>query len=259
MGIAALILTIPAVAYIIKNRKTIWSTHNSLIISLAVMTAIMWVIALSPKVTFGDHVLFEIPLPKVLYDAWSMFRASGRFLWPVMYAYILIVMYYARLEIKGYFIIVLAIGCLLQLFEFSGKVESISGEYSGKKEAHFAADPLDAIKWDGIKHLQFMHDYYFGEFYGDEIRNQLIGYTEFALRHGMTVSNFHYSRDDMDGVRSYIKECEKRLEEGKPDPETMYIFRREDVDFDELQEKISGVRYIFTEKEIIAVQDADSK
>ncbi len=259
VGIAALILTIPAVAYIIKNRKTIWSTHNSLIISLAVMTAIMWVIALSPKVTFGDHVLFEIPLPKVLYDAWSMFRASGRFLWPVMYVYILIVMYYARFEIKGYFIIVLAIGCLLQLFEFSGKVESISGEYSGKKEAHFAADPLDAIKWDGIKHLQFMHDYYFGEFYGDEIRNQLIGYTEFALRHGMTVSNFHYSRDDMDGVRSYIKECEKRLEEGKPDPETMYIFRREDVDFDELQEKISGVRYIFTEKEIIAVQDADSK
>ena len=255
VGIAALILTIPAAARIVKCRKTLWEEHRSFIISFICMTAIFWVTALSPVVAFGDHVLFEIPLPKFIYDAWSLFRASGRFLWPVMYAYILIVIYYSRFEIRDYFIIVLAAGCLLQLFEFSEKVTNIQKEYSEVKEAHFAADPLDTMDWEGIKHLQFMHDYYFGEFYGDEIRDQLIGYTEFALRHGMTVSNFHYSRDDMDGVRAYIAECDAALKSGEPRDDTMYVFRRSDVDTEELQEKYRNVRYIFTDRDVILLAE----
>ena len=253
VGITALILTIPAAAYIIRNIKKIWQAHKSLIISVIFTSIVLWVIALSPKVTFGQHVLYEIPLPKSIYNAWSMFRASGRFLWPVMYVYILVAVCYSRFEIKGYFTAVLLAGCLLQFYEFSGKVSSIEDGYREVKTAYFDADSLDSFSWPGIKHLQFMHDYYFGEFYGDEIRNQMIGYTEFALRHGMTVSNFHFSRDDMDGVRRYIAECEKKLEEGTPDPDTIYVYRKEDVSLKQLEERFRGVTYLLTEKDIIAI------
>jgi hypothetical protein len=252
VGITALILTIPAVAYIMGNMKKIWEEHRNLIISMIFTSLVLWIIALSPKVTFGNHVLYEIPLPKAVYDAWSMFRASGRFLWPVMYAYILIVICYSRFEIKNYFMAVLLTGCILQIYEFSEKMTNISSEFREIKKAVFEADDLDAYSWGGIKHLQFMHDYYFGEFYGNEIRDQMIGYTEFALRHGMTVSNFHFSRDDMDKLRKYIEECEKKLEKGTPDPDTIYVFRKEDVDIDWLEERLKGVSYILTEKEIIA-------
>ena len=100
-----------------------------------------------------------------------------------------------------------------------------------------------------------MHDYYFGEYYGDEIRNQMIGFTEFALRHGMTVSNFHYSRDDMGKVRQRIAESEELLEKGTPESDTVYVFRKEDVTQEELQERFSGVEYIITDTQILAVPE----
>jgi hypothetical protein len=129
---------------------------------------------------------------------------------------------------------------------------NISDNYRDRQMAYFDADSLDVYYWGKIRHLQFMHDYYFGEFYGNEVRNQMIGYTEFALRHGMSVSNFHFSRDDMDKVRWHISECEEKLEAGTPDPDTIYVFRKEDVDFDEIRERFKGVDYVLTDKEIIA-------
>ncbi len=252
VGIAALILTIPAAAHILRNIKSIWSDNRSLVISFIFTSLILWVVALSPVVTFGRHVLYEIPLPDIIYDAWSMFRSSGRFLWPVMYAYILIVLYYSKYEIKGYFTAVLLAGCILQVYEFSEKMTNIINGYRTEQAASFDADSLDVYYWGKIRHLQFMHDYYFGEFYGSEVRDQMIGYTEFALRHNMTVSNFHFSRDDMDKLRSYISECEKKLEAGTPDPDTIYVFRKEDVDFDSIKERFKGVDYVLTDKEIIA-------
>ena len=255
IGVAALIMLFPTLLNIIKNYREIWRDHRNAVIVIFTVSLILWVIALSPEVAAGSKVLYEIPLPGFIYDAWSMFRASGRFLWPVMYVMILISMHFSRRETGRYFTILLLIACLLQLYEFSGKAVSISSEYEDVKEAHFQADRLDMIDWEGIEHLQFMHDYYFGEFYGDEIRNQMIGYTEFALRHGMTVSNFHFSRDDMDGVRAYIADCMAALEAGQARSDTMYVFRRQDIDPDDLQSRLKNVRYIQTDEDIIVVAD----
>ena len=255
IGIMAIILMIPAMSFIVMNFRDICKSHRCYIISIAVTSAILWIIALSPKVTFGSHILFEIPVPEPVFNAWSIFRASGRFLWPVMYAVILIVMYYSHFETRSYFAALMVAGCLLQIYEYSDKVYTTSYNYSRLKEAHFTADYLDLYDWEGIEHLQFMHDYYFGEFYGDYVRDQMIGYTQFALRHGMTVSNFHFSRDDMDKLRGRIEECERLLEAGEPERDTVYVFRNEDVNLDEMQQKYSGIRYIFTEDEIIAVPE----
>ncbi len=255
IGIMALILFLPAAAYIIRNFGSIWSSHRNGLISVISVSVILWIIALSPKVTFGSIVLFEIPVKGFIYDAWSLFRASGRFLWPVMYAVILIVLYYSRFELRDLYVHILVIGCLLQLFEFSGKVQSISKEYEKPVRADFEADLLDLYEWNGINHLQFMHDYYFGEFYGDKIRDQMIGYTQFALRHGMTVSNFHFSRDDMAKVRERIRECETELNEGRPEKDTMYIFRKEDTDPKILKEALPDVNFIYTDSQIIVTAD----
>ena len=257
IGIAAIILLFFALLNIIKNIREIWRVHRHIIIVILTVSLILWVIALSPEVTAGSRVLYEIPLPDPIYAAWSMFRASGRFLWPVMYVMILISMYYAGRETGRYFAVLLLIACLLQLYEYSGKAASINAEYEDVKEAHFQADRLDMIDWNGIEHLQFMHDYYFGEFYGDEIRDQMIGYTEFALRHGMTVSNFHFSRDDMDGVRACIAQCLSELEAGKARRDTMYVFRKQDIEPGELQSRLKNVRYIQTDDDIIVVADTE--
>ena len=255
IGIMAIIMLLPGLAYIAGNYRRLWEQHKNYIISVLATSIMLWIIALSPKVTFGDHVLYEIPLPKPLYDAWSIFRASGRFLWPVMYGVILLSFYFARQEIKSFFTFALVAGCLLQIFEFSDKLAYNSSYYSEIKTAHFDQDHLDLYDWEGIEHVQFMHDYYFGEFYGDEIRDQMIGYTEFALRHGMTVSNFHFSRDDMEKVRERIAEGEWLLQDGNPEKDTMYVIRKQDMSPEEMRKRYHNARYINTENEIIVISD----
>ena len=255
IGIMAIIMMIPACAFFIRNFRDIFRKHKYFMIAVFVTSVMLWVIALSPIVTFNNHILYEIPLPEFLYNAWSIYRASGRFLWPNMYAVILFVLYYASKEIKPYFGAVLVIGCLLQLFEFSEKVETISEEYSEKATAHFAADRLDLYDWEGVEHLQFMHPYTFPEFYDDEVRDQMIGYTRFAIRHGMTVSNFHFSRDDMDKLNDRIDESYLELSEEGPREDTVYVFLREGETYDEMKERFKNARFIFTDKEILAVRE----
>lgn len=42
--------------------------------------------ALSNRVTFGSHVVLQVPLPDVVVAKLGVLRASGRFIWPVAYA-----------------------------------------------------------------------------------------------------------------------------------------------------------------------------
>ena len=55
-------------------------------------------------------------------------------------------------------------------------------------------------------------------------------------------------------LRDRIARCEELLEAGEPEDDTMYVFRKEDIDFDEMQQRFKGVTYIFTDDEIIAVK-----
>ena len=255
IGIMAVIMLIPSAAYVFIQRKSLFAKHKNYIIAILMGEVILWVIALSPKVTFNSHVLFEIPLPGVIYDAWSIFRASGRFLWPVMYATILMSLYFARCYTKKIFAYLLILGCVLQVFEFSEKIESISSGYRDKITAYYEVyDLWDETGTDDIEHVQFMHPYTFGEFYGDEVRDQMIGYTMFALRNGMTVSNFHFSRDDMEKLADQIHESEKKLKSGNPDRDTMYVFKKEDVTEDIL-DTYHNVKRIYTSGEVILIAD----
>jgi hypothetical protein len=61
----------------------------------------------------------------------------------------------------------------------------------------------------------------------------------------------------MDKLRSHIAECEKQLENGVPDPDTIYVFRKEDISLDEINERFKGVCYLLTDKEIIVTPSKD--
>lgn len=253
VGIAAIIMLPFALFNIIRRRHYLWAVYKNGIIASVFSLALLWFIALSPRVTLGDWEIINVKYPQFIMDAWGIFRASGRFLWPVMYVLILLCLYFAKFEARKFFPLLLVAAVVLQFMEYKPKYESVSDEYANLWDASFSAEELEDEDLSGIKHVQFMHDYYFGEYYGDEVRDQMIGYTVFAIKHGMDVSNFHFSRDDMDALRERIEECEEDLRAGKPDPETMYVFRVEDVDLGDMYDKYMGVDYLYTEREIILI------
>jgi hypothetical protein len=50
---------------------------------LWLLALLMFAYALSTRVTFGSHVLADPQLPRPLFDLLSVFRATGRFVWPL--------------------------------------------------------------------------------------------------------------------------------------------------------------------------------
>lgn len=79
---------------------------------------IFFLFALSNRITFGSHILLEIPLPDRLAYGLGTFRASGRFFWPVAYT----VLAMAILVIADTFqcrttLAVLGLACILQLID----------------------------------------------------------------------------------------------------------------------------------------------
>ena len=255
VGIMVLLLLIPAVEDVVHNHKELWSNKKNLIISAGITMAVLSVIAFSPVIYINSFKLADIPLPAVVSNVWGIFRSSGRFMWPVMYTVMLILFGFAEKEKRASFTAILLFGAVLQIFEFSDKIAKIHNEYTEIKEKHFDADYLDGYDLGGVKHIQFMHGFTPGEFYEEGINDFVIGYTEYALRHGMTVSNFHFSRLNTDLLDKQIDEAEKLLREGKPDPETIYLFRWQDTEPDYLEREYKGLKYIYLDDDIIAVKE----
>lgn len=252
VGIGTILLSLIGLPNLIKRRAYYLSRYKNQLIAYSIVFFLLWFIALSPTVTLGEIVLLEESWPQWILDAWSLFRSSGRFLWPIMYAAIPFSMYFAKQESKRFFSYFLIVAAVLQLYEPGDIIEERQYTYNLPKEASFSADELEDYTLTGKKHIQYMHAYYFGEYYGNEIRDQMIGYTEYALRHNMTLSNFHFSRDDMDKLQEQIDLSMAELESGKPDPETLYVFRKEDFYEDDIALRIQNVNYIETENEMIA-------
>ena len=87
LGLGVIILIIIAMITSIiwiKKEKNILKENKNIIISLLIISIISVIVALSPKVYLGKTLLFELKLPSFLNELWSIFRSTGRFVWPVI-------------------------------------------------------------------------------------------------------------------------------------------------------------------------------
>ena len=85
IGILALILLslITFLIDVIKKKVKIDKVKFITILALIIFSI---VVAISPKVTLGDKLLFEIPYPQFVIDIWSILRVTARFIWIAEYA-----------------------------------------------------------------------------------------------------------------------------------------------------------------------------
>ena len=81
LGLSGIIFFIIFLKYLFLNRNEIIYPKKLLILC----TTIFFLISVSNNVNFGQFNIFEIGLNKYFYALGSIFRASGRFIWPVYY------------------------------------------------------------------------------------------------------------------------------------------------------------------------------
>lgn len=87
----------------------------------------------------------------------------------------------------------------------------------------------------------------------------MIGFAQLALRHGFTVSNFHFSRDDLKRLNDQIEYADEHLRNGNPEEDTIYVLRKDEFEERGLIGLYSGLEYIYTDNEVIGVAEGTLK
>jgi len=84
-------------------------------------------LAISARPSIGAHVIAEIPLSPRVQRALGVFRASGRFIWPL--TYLLMAWAIARVWRMPRGVWVLALGLVLQIADLNGKFKEFRGRF----------------------------------------------------------------------------------------------------------------------------------
>tara|TARA_B100000767_G_scaffold116623_1_gene111291 strand:- start:861 stop:2249 length:1389 start_codon:yes stop_codon:yes gene_type:complete len=132
LGVSGLIFLVLFFKHIFFEKKKIIFEPKSLLL----ITIITFFLALSNNITFGDTTIINYPLNKYLYGLASLFRASGRFIWPVYYFIFIIGIISIYILFPKKNILILSILLSIQLVDlssglknyFNGKQYKVSSE-----------------------------------------------------------------------------------------------------------------------------------
>lgn len=176
--------------------------------------------AASPKVTLGDRLLFTLTDSSTLTHYWSMFRSSGRMVWPVCYLiYIGVIVCNDRLHGRKHAAVAVLILCtLVQLFDISGKLKAQRNTFAGETVYE---SPLKSDVWeqlsenDSLKHIVWVSH--------NIDNNGIMHIAKYAYDNGLTMNNYYFAR----GIN--VNENTKQSL-ANPDVSCLYIFRSDETE-----------------------------
>jgi len=196
------------------------------LIFLALVVLSLMAFAVGPKVAFGSRELFSYELPHGLMEMWSIFRATGRFVWPVCYllVFISLLQYWRGLDVlsrgrQSRNVLAMWLLVLIQVADLSWAARirrwqhSLPRQYTptlvdsawerlGDRYKHLIALPLDYSRYDELALI--------------------------AVRNGMTLNYGYVSHEHPDYVAK-AEEDIRKLCQGVPDAQTAYVIKTEDL------------------------------
>ncbi len=204
-----------------KRRWKDWAQSHIQEIVWVWIAVLSFAVSASHVVMYGDKVLYEMHLPGILHKAWSIFRASGRLIWPFVYLIALGAVCLNRKWVRRRAGNLMLAACLLlQFADIRGMLGEKNGIYD-KKEVYQTLLPAEG--WEeigsgmGIEHICFVSNVV-------NERKLLFSFGDYASDYGLTLSNFYFARSlgEKEGQAR-----DKALEEGAPD--TVFVFFQNEI------------------------------
>ena len=205
-----------------KDRLSDKRTLRRVIFTIVMFIA-FYIVALSPRITLNDRVLFDYRqlLPGKVIILWDIFRGTGRFVWTSAYILMITAIWAAvKMFKKSTLIFIAVILVLIQYQDVTGFMWSKGENF--RKEQVYVTD-LQSELWDNIAR-DFNHMFYVG---GTVNRDSIL---KFAVHNGMTVNDTYLARKDIGGIEAYKNHVLNELHEGHTEPDFVYIF--EDIPAD---------------------------
>ena len=170
--------------------------------------------ALSQKAFLGAHPLWNIQLSNFIFAMFSIFRSSGRFIWPVFYFLVLFGLI-SILRNSRYPTLLLFLALLLQYID-------IQKLYESKKFNGFAQyqSDMQAEFWQQAAKTN-RHIFLIPASWGARPYYEPIAL--YARQNRLTLNWGYFSRGEYDSIENYGKQVWEDLKAGRVDTQTMYI------------------------------------
>lgn len=204
-----------------KEKLLSWFQRHSLGVSLGIVGAIFAVVALSPTISFNDQILFTVPYPHKIVKAWSIFRATGRFIWPIDYM-IMIAAISAVVKINKKYIgtLIVSVCMVIQVVDLSVNAIKVHDWFAQINTNEIALNAPEWRAWgEKYDHIMFL-PYNFPE------ANPMLLYAvaDYAHDYGMTLNYFFCARINCAVPENAQAEAFNELASGMGRADTLYIF-----------------------------------
>jgi hypothetical protein len=199
-----------------KVRISIWMEEHVQGIAYALIIIVTLIVSASNIAMYNDKVLYELPVSGFIYKMWSIFRATGRLIWPAVYLLVLgaICMDIKMIgeRTKG---ILLILCLLLQIADIRGMLAQKNEVYNKvnsyqtllpSEDWRMLAEETDA------EHICFVSDV-------ANSRKLLFSFGDYGSNYGLTLSNFYFARSIGDKERIARDEALQELP-----ADTIFIF-----------------------------------
>lgn len=199
--------------------------------SLAVLLLLFFLYSLSNKVTLGRKEI-NYQVPSFIEGYYGIFRASGRFFWPVYYLIIITALYLLRSAIKEQYAMVLLgivlIFHILDTEKYWGNISNINQDRKLDEQFVGLKDPRWNELLDNRKSILVI-----------PITSQLprvpscpnfekIGYL--AMRKNISTNCVYLARYDSNKITEYKSRLELNLGDGKLRADTLYVLTQKDIE-----------------------------
>ena len=156
--------------------------------------------AVSNRIHFGHYRVLEIPLPGSLEDALGVFRASGRFFWPVGYTLLFASLAVLLRKQSGLFLTVATAALVLQWLDTRGPRELVQYQASAPAD-------LDLARWQSALAGFEAIDVYPAFGCGHTPLEDYVRYQYIAANLGLTISSGYTARPsgDCDSKNDFVR------------------------------------------------------
>lgn len=244
-GCIGLFLLIVALFLNRSDIETMFLKYWKKLLPFVFLAIIAVAVALSPIVTFGDRVVHEFILPDIITKIWSIFRASGRVIWIVVYVFMLSsVIALIKLMNKKMLVAALTVSVIVQVYDIHGILEEKARYYHTKIEYD---SPLKAdVFWNSVAENKEIKHIVLAD---HMLESELLTFGNWATSNYKTVNNFYIARSVQDTVSENLTDALAELSS-----ENLYVFHDSnqlgclmyDLNYYKADEYIIGSRKIFT-------------
>lgn len=201
-------------AFFIFFKKDHSSHRLSFYLPFIIISIAFILFALSNKAFLNAQPLWDFQLPKYVQILFSLFRATGRFIWPVFYFLVLFGII-SIIRNARYATLIIFLALLIQIIDI--RPLYVSKQYTNTLEYQ---SPLQAAFWQAAAENN-RHVFLIPASKAHAIYEP---FALFARQNQLTLNWGYFSRTDLNAIRALGEQVWEELQAGQSDKNTIYVF-----------------------------------